>query len=90
MLGTVRQLPSYRGTMCNRLYYINPPSDRLKTETMPLMRFTFIMGDKEVYTCYSKQEMDSIADTLNRHRLDHELHIYDYNSRKTEIQKLNF
>jgi len=89
-LAQMRPIPAYRGTMRNRLYYLNPPYFGLKTETMQLFRYTFMMDGKEVYTCYSEKERDGISDTLNRHRLDHELHIFNFDTRKTEIQKLKF
>jgi len=76
--------------MRHRLYYLNPPYFGLKTETMPLLRYTFKVDGKEVYTCYSEKEKDGISDTMTRHRLDHEIHVFNFNTRKTEIQKLNF
>lgn len=57
---------------------------------MNLTRYTFIMDGKEVYTCYCQQEAASMADTLSKHRLDHELKTFDFNTRKTETQKLKF
>lgn len=52
---------------------------------MPIYRYTFMMDGVTVYTCYCNKEREGLADTLNKHGLTYELHIYDYVSRKTTI-----
>lgn len=81
----MRPIPAYRGLRCNFIYYFNPPIIGLKTETMQLFRYTFMMDGVTVYTCYCNKEREGLADTLNKHGLTYELHIYDYVSRKTTI-----